>query len=180
MLIISSNIFFLKRYYSNNNLFGLKLPFEVVTRLINIFEKQNRVIPDLIASDVKSLDIFSQKKGSSIFTSSIDVQLTSSEKIALVNYAEFCHRVACLMGFNSTGPRTLRYDIKKWSILKSPFIDKTSFKQYERRTYKRLIRISNAHPALHQNFLWYIQHHLPSDVEFSSTIFEYESINKEL
>ncbi|KGG51646.1 mitochondrial of 30S ribosomal protein S10 [Mitosporidium daphniae] len=133
---------------------------ETINGMIEIFEKKKAlaaVAADKNAAstglDVGSIrDIFTRKsKDSSTCTRSIDVQLTSSDKSALVNYAEFCHRVACLMSFGSSGPLALRYDVRKWSILRSPFVDKTSFKQYERRTYKRLVRVYNAHPSLHQN-----------------------------
>ncbi|KAM0684021.1 mitochondrial 37S ribosomal protein rsm10 [Mitosporidium daphniae] len=160
---------------------------ETINGMIEIFEKKKAlaaVAADKNAAstglDVGSIrDIFTRKsKDSSTCTRSIDVQLTSSDKSALVNYAEFCHRVACLMSFGSSGPLALRYDVRKWSILRSPFVDKTSFKQYERRTYKRLVRVYNAHPSLHQKYLWYIQHHLPSAVEFSSTVYEYEPLKE--
>ena len=40
-----------------------------------------------------------------------------------------------------TGPVPLPTRIKKWSVIRSPFIDKDSQEQFEIRTHKRLIDI---------------------------------------
>ncbi len=44
-------------------------------------------------------------------------------------------------GANVTGPVPLPTRIKRFSVIRSPFIDKDSQEQFEIRTYKRLIDI---------------------------------------
>ena len=49
-------------------------------------------------------------------------------------------------GAKVAGPIPLPTKINKYTVLKSPFVNKKSREQFEMRTHKRLIDISNATP----------------------------------
>lgn len=49
-------------------------------------------------------------------------------------------------GANISGPVPLPTELKKLSVLKSPHVHKEAFEQFEMRTHKRLIDISNPSP----------------------------------
>ena len=49
-------------------------------------------------------------------------------------------------GARVTGPVLLPTIINRWTVLRSPHVDKTSREQFEMRTHKRLIYITEATP----------------------------------
>ncbi|AWV87982.1 30S ribosomal protein S10 [Bradymonas sediminis] len=50
-------------------------------------------------------------------------------------------------GARVAGPIPLPTRIKRWTVLRSPFIDKKSREQFEMRTHKRLLDIHDSTPA---------------------------------
>ncbi|MCX8084334.1 MAG: 30S ribosomal protein S10 [Calditerrivibrio sp.] len=55
-------------------------------------------------------------------------------------------RTAKMTGARVVGPVPLPTKIEKYSVLRSPHVNKTSFEQFEIRTHKRLVDIHDHNP----------------------------------
>ena len=55
-------------------------------------------------------------------------------------------RTAAKTGADVTGPIPLPVKIERWTVLRSPHVDKKSREQFELRTHKRLLDINDSRP----------------------------------
>lgn len=69
--------------------------------------------------------------------------------------ADFCVRAAYYFGLPCTGPVPLPRRIKRYTVIKSPFIYKKVQENFERRTYSRLVTIKDGHPDVVEMWLSY-------------------------
>lgn len=92
-------------------------------------------------------------------------------------FTDFCVTVGRALGAHVPGPRSLPIQIKKWSVLSSPFAHKTAWTQFERRTHTKLVSIYGLPDVeLQKRFIWYIERHAPPDVSFECALHEYTTI----
>mmetsp|Transcript_1442 Transcript_1442/g.2970 ORF Transcript_1442/g.2970 Transcript_1442/m.2970 type:complete len:162 (-) Transcript_1442:430-915(-) len=91
------------------------------------------------------------------------VNLKAHYKYHSVEVAEDVRTSALKMGLKVSGAIPLPTTIEKWSFLKSPFVHKKAWTQWERRTYNRIIEIygegTQSHDATKTvQFLRYLEH----------------------
>ncbi|KAJ2630593.1 mitochondrial 37S ribosomal protein rsm10 [Coemansia sp. RSA 1290] len=92
-------------------------------------------------------------------------------------YMNFCRSAAYHMKMPCTGVITLPKQIRRWTVLKSPFIHKSSMEVFERRTHKRLLVIYDTHPDVVQKWLEYINENIPVGVGMKYWINEHEPVD---
>src|ERR671934_2667440 len=71
----------------------------------------------------------------------IRIRLKSFDHKALDTSAHQIVETATRMGARVAGPVPLPTRIRKWTVIRGPFIDKDSREQFEIRTHKRLIDV---------------------------------------
>ena len=76
----------------------------------------------------------------------IRIRLKSFDHKALDTSAHQIVETAVRMGARVAGPVPLPTRIRKWCVIRGPFIDKDSREQFEIRTHKRLIDILDPNP----------------------------------
>ena len=76
----------------------------------------------------------------------IRIRLKSFDHHAIDNSAHQIVETAQRMGARVSGPVPLPTRIKKFTVIRGPFIDKDSREQFEIRTHKRLIDILDPTP----------------------------------
>ena len=76
----------------------------------------------------------------------IRIRLRAYDHRILDQSAETIVTTAQNTGARVSGPVPLPTEIAKWTVLRSPFIDKDSREQFEIRTHKRLIDIVDPNP----------------------------------
>ncbi|OMH80026.1 37S ribosomal protein S10, mitochondrial [Zancudomyces culisetae] len=90
---------------------------------------------------------------------------------------DFCRRAAHSMNLPCTGTIRLPVHIKRWTVLKSPFVHKAAMEVFERRTHKRLLQIYDADLEVAKKWIEYIETNIPGGIGMKSRIFEYESLD---
>jgi small subunit ribosomal protein S10 len=73
------------------------------------------------------------------------VTLTADQKIR-IRLKAYDHRLLDRTGARVSGPVLLPTIINRWTVLRSPHVDKTSREQFEMRTHKRLLDIVDPTP----------------------------------
>ena len=91
------------------------------------------------------------------------------EPSVLDNYTRFVQAVARKMGVTVSGTVPLPRRIRRFTVLRSPHIDKKSREQFEMRTSARLIQVVNTAPEVATTFVKYVEEHLPSGVALRVT-----------
>ena len=76
----------------------------------------------------------------------IRIRLKSFDHKSLDTSAHQIVETATRMGARVAGPVPLPTRIRKWTVIRGPFIDKDSREQFEIRTHKRLIDILDPNP----------------------------------
>ena len=74
----------------------------------------------------------------------IQIRLEAYDHEAIDQATESIMEAARLTGVKVSGPIPLPTRIERYTVLRSPFIDKKSREQFEIRTHKRLIYISES------------------------------------
>lgn len=98
---------------------------------------------------------------------------TLTESALATHYLKILrHLIEKGMGNRVIGPLNLKTGIKRWSVIKSPFIHKVSFAQYEKRYTKNIMTIKNINSQqLAQLIIWYILKQCPPGISFKFDIF---------
>ena len=87
-------------------------------------------------------------------------------------------KIATLSGVVSIiGPIRLPKKIKKYTVLRSPHIDKKSREQFEMVTYSRLLVIRNTSPVVLNSFLKYVKANTPIGVGIQLIEYSYDKVN---
>ncbi len=76
----------------------------------------------------------------------IRIRLKAFDHVLLDQAAADIVRTAAKTGADVIGPIPLPVKIERWTVLKSPHVDKKSREQFELRTHKRLIDIVDSRP----------------------------------
>lgn len=76
----------------------------------------------------------------------IRIKLKSFDHKILDKSVKDIVRTAKMTGARVVGPVPLPTKIEKYSVLRSPHVNKTSFEQFEIRTHKRLVDIYDHNP----------------------------------
>jgi small subunit ribosomal protein S10 len=76
----------------------------------------------------------------------IRIRLKAFDHMVLDQAAADIVRTVEKTGARITGPIPLPTKIQRWTVLRSPHVDKKSREQFELKTHKRLIDIKNSRP----------------------------------
>ncbi|KAI9217477.1 ribosomal protein S10 domain-containing protein [Blastocladiella britannica] len=89
-------------------------------------------------------------------------------------YASFAQRAAYHMGVPARGPIPLRQDVRRWTVLTSPFKYKKFQETFERRTSKRLLTLHAASPDAVDKLVQYLTEVAPAGVGLRVVRYERE------
>ncbi len=76
----------------------------------------------------------------------IRIRLKAFDHMVLDQAAADIVRTVTKSGAKVTGPIPLPTKLQRWTVLKSPHVDKKSREQFELKTHKRLIDITDSRP----------------------------------
>ncbi|KAJ2725394.1 mitochondrial 37S ribosomal protein rsm10 [Coemansia sp. Benny D115] len=92
-------------------------------------------------------------------------------------YLDFCRKAAFHMGIPCTGTICLPRVVRRWTVLKSPFVHKSAMEVFERRTHKRLLVVRDADPQVVKKWLEYINKNMPAGLGMKYWMTEYETLD---
>ncbi|KAJ2656926.1 mitochondrial 37S ribosomal protein rsm10 [Coemansia sp. RSA 1199] len=92
-------------------------------------------------------------------------------------FVKWCCRAAFFMGMPCSGVISLPRKIRRWTVLKSPFVHKSKQEVFERRTYKRVVYIYDTNPEVVQKWLDYIGKNAVAGVGMKYWLNEYEPLD---
>lgn len=92
--------------------------------------------------------------------------INSYNKFILDAYCEFIRRTFLDAKAGHVSILNQSMKIKKWTVLSSPHVHKTSRDQFERRTHTNMISIYDMTDQNVSRIAWYIQLHMPIDTRF--------------
>lgn len=105
--------------------------------------------------------------------------LKSFDDKILESYIRSLKKLASKVGIrNIIGPNRLPNNIKRWTVLKSPHIDKKSREQFEWIVHKRYFEISNTNASNQEIFLHYLQEQIPIGIGVEIKKYKYFNIPK--
>lgn len=107
----------------------------------------------------------------------LDIQLRSYEVSSLEYFADFIQRVAFYLGIPMTGPKPLPRRHETWTVIRSPFVHAKSKENFERFTYKRLLRCWDTNDAVLELLLAYISKYSIAGVGVKCNLFKKEPIS---
>lgn len=106
--------------------------------------------------------------------------LRSFDDRTLEAYVVNLKKLASKIGIKHViGPIRLPNKIKRWTILRSPHIDKKSREQFEWITHKRYLEILNASPSIQKVFLHYIREQVPIGIGIEIKRYNYFSLQNQ-
>lgn len=97
---------------------------------------------------------------------SMKIVISAYSKDYITSYAEFVHRSVSSMGGKSKELHMIRYLLKRWTVLSSPFVHKKSRTQLERRTFKREIFAFGLNSEQQKLLTWYLRRNAPPGLDF--------------
>lgn len=106
----------------------------------------------------------------------LDIQLRSYEVSSVEFFADFIQRVAFYLGIPMTGPKPLPRRHQKWTVIRSPFVHAKSKENFERFTYKRLLRCWDANEEVLELLLAYVSKYSIAGVGVKCNLFKCEPI----
>ncbi|KAJ1820970.1 mitochondrial 37S ribosomal protein rsm10 [Coemansia sp. RSA 2675] len=92
-------------------------------------------------------------------------------------YMTFCRKAAASMQIPCTGTVCLPTVLRRWTVLKSPFVHKSAMEVFERRTHKRLLVIRDTDPEVLQKWLKYVNDNIPPGIGMRYKLTEYEPLD---
>ncbi|KAI9503223.1 ribosomal protein S10 domain-containing protein [Coemansia spiralis] len=92
-------------------------------------------------------------------------------------YMDFAIRAAYHMGIPIAGPVSMPVQIRRWTVLKSPFVHKSSMEVFERRTHKRVLILYDANPEVVKKWLDYINENIPVGIGMKYWLTEHEPLD---
>ncbi|KAL2315465.1 37S ribosomal protein S10, mitochondrial [Schizosaccharomyces pombe] len=108
------------------------------------------------------------------------LKIKSFETPKLDTFTDFICRTAYYMKIPIKGPRPLPNKVESWTLLRSPFIHKSSQENFERITHSRLIQLYSVNPVTLETFFSYLRKCNMWDLKLQAKAYEYESIDDAL
>ncbi|KAI9741863.1 MAG: Tryptophan--tRNA ligase, mitochondrial [Cirrosporium novae-zelandiae] len=105
-----------------------------------------------------------------------DLQLRSYSVRNLEFFADFALRAAYYLNLPASGPTPLPRIVERWTVPRASFVHKKSQENFERKTLRRLIQISDGHPDTVQIWLAYLKKHAYYAVGMKANVWEYEKL----
>jgi small subunit ribosomal protein S10 len=105
-----------------------------------------------------------------------DLQLRSYSVRNLEFMADFAMRAAYFAKLPASGPVPLPKRVERWTVPRGNFVHKKSQENFERITYKRLIRIKDAHPETVELWLAFLRQHQYHGVGMKAHVWGWDEI----
>ncbi|KAI8866576.1 ribosomal protein S10, partial [Ramicandelaber brevisporus] len=105
-----------------------------------------------------------------------EVQLIAHELGKIDFYADFARRAAYHLGLPCSSTIKLPTDIQRWTVLRSPFVHKSSLENFERRTHKRQLTIKDGDVEVVKKWVDYIKVNMPTSLACRVRYYTYETL----
>ena len=109
-----------------------------------------------------------------------DLQLRSFSVRNLEFMADFAMRAAYFAQMPASGPVPLPKKVERWTVPRSNFVHKKSQENFERVTFKRLIRIKDAHPETVELWLAFLREHQFYGVGMKANLWAWDAVGMSL
>lgn len=107
---------------------------------------------------------------------SAQLHLRSYEVPRLTFFADFAMRAAWHLDLVARGPVPLPKKTERWTVPRGPFVHKKTQENFERVTYKRVIKIEDAHPKAVERWLSYLQANAMPGVGLKVNTYAFEAL----
>ena len=107
---------------------------------------------------------------------SAQLHLRSYEIPRLTFFADFAMRAAWHLDLVARGPVPLPKKTERWTVPRGPFVHKKTQENFERVTYKRVIKVEDAHPKAVERWLSYLQANAMPGVGMKVNSYSFESL----
>ncbi|KAF9159450.1 mitochondrial 37S ribosomal protein rsm10 [Actinomortierella ambigua] len=91
-------------------------------------------------------------------------------------FTDFARRAAAALNIPCSGPIPLPVQTSRWTVNKSPFIHKKAQENFERKTHKRLLHVTDTHPDVVRRWVQFLNQHSLSGVGIKASIWEHEDL----
>ncbi|KAF9378185.1 mitochondrial 37S ribosomal protein rsm10 [Podila verticillata] len=91
-------------------------------------------------------------------------------------FADFARRAAAALEMPCSGIIPLPVQTSKWTVNKSPFVQKKAQETFERKTHKRLLAIKDTHPDVVRRWVQFLNQNSLSGVGMRVTVWENEEL----
>ena len=105
-----------------------------------------------------------------------DLQLRSFSVRNVEFMADFAMRAAYYLNLPASGPTPLPKKRKRWTVLRSNFVNKKSQENFEQITLRRLVQIQDGDPETVQIWLAFLRKHQLYGVGMRANIWQYEPL----
>lgn len=104
------------------------------------------------------------------------LQLQSYDVASLTFFADFAMRAAYHLNMPARGPVPMPKKTERWTVPRGPFVHKKTQENFERITYKRMIKISDTHPEVLERWLAYLNANAMPGVGMKANTYSLESV----
>ncbi|KAG0034417.1 mitochondrial 37S ribosomal protein rsm10 [Podila clonocystis] len=91
-------------------------------------------------------------------------------------FADFARRAAAALEMPCSGVIPLPVQTSKWTVNKSPFVQKKAQETFERKTHKRLLAIKDTHPDVVRRWVQFLNQNSLAGVGIRVTVWENEEL----
>lgn len=92
--------------------------------------------------------------------------------------SEFLMRAAFYLGIPARGPTPMPRQIKRWTVIRSPFVHAKSKENWERRTWRQQIKLYDANPEVIEIFLAIASKHRLASTGVHARTYTNESVDE--
>lgn len=107
---------------------------------------------------------------------SCQLQLRAYDIPTLTFFADFAMRAAYHLNLPAKGPVPMPKKIQRWTVPRGPFVHKKTQENFERITYKRMIKINDGHPEVVERWLSYLSSNVMPGVGLKANTFTFDSL----
>ncbi|KAH0565798.1 mitochondrial 37S ribosomal protein rsm10 [Trichoglossum hirsutum] len=107
---------------------------------------------------------------------SCDLQLRSYNVRNIEFFADFALRAAYYLNLPASGPVPLPRITERWTVPRSNFIHKKSQENFERITFRRLVKIMDGHPETVEIWLAFLKKHAYYGIGMKANVWEYDRL----
>lgn len=105
-----------------------------------------------------------------------EIRLASFTTKDLEFFSDFILRAAFYLGIPTKGPTPLPRKVKRWTVIRSPFVMAKTKQNFERITYRRQIKLYDANPETIQILLSVASKHAIAGVGTKATLYTHEDL----
>lgn len=104
------------------------------------------------------------------------LQLRSYDVHSLEFFADFAMRSAYHLNLPAKGPVPMPKKIERWTVPRGPFVHKKTQENFERITYKRMIKVADGHPEVVERWLSYLNTNAMPGIGMKANTYTHDSL----